>query len=66
MRELKTASSRGIRRHFPIGDYFSWQKGYGIFTLHATQYQEAVRYVVRQKEHHANNELIAIFERIEE
>jgi len=66
VRELKTATSRAIRRGFPIGDYFAWQKGYGIFTLNATHFQEAVAYVVNQKEHHAKNHLIPIFERIEE
>ncbi len=66
VRELKTATSRAIRRHFPIGDYFAWQKGYGIFTLNANHFQEAVSYVVHQKEHHARNQLIPIFERMEE
>lgn len=66
VRELKTATSRAIRRGFPIGDYFSWQKGYGIFTLRADDFQDAVNYVVHQKEHHAKDKLIPIFERWEE
>ena len=66
VRELKASSSYAIRNHFPIGTYFSWQEGYGGFTLNALDYKDAVRYVVNQKAHHAQNKVWRAFERMED
>jgi len=41
---------------------FGWQGGYGVFSLGRKQLDDAVSYVLRQKEHHAKGTLIAALE----
>ena len=52
VRGLKGASSRFIAEKFHIR--FSWQRGYGVFTLGQQRLAKAISYVDNQKEHHKN------------
>ena len=37
---------------FPSLQHFSWQRGYGAFTVSQSQVGAVQQYVARQKEHH--------------
>jgi putative transposase len=41
---------------------FSWQEGYGVFSLGSKQLQQAVDYALNQKIHHLNGTAIASLE----
>lgn len=49
---LKGASSRWIHQTFNDMAAFSWQDGYGAFTIGLSQIPETVRYIEGQREHH--------------
>jgi hypothetical protein len=51
VRDVKAVSSRWV--HEEIGDRaFSWQEGYGAFTVSASQLDTVREYVAKQEEHH--------------
>ncbi len=51
MREIKSVSSRWV--HDEVGvKLFSWQEGYGAFTVGAPQRQGVVEYIANQEAHH--------------
>jgi putative transposase len=51
VRDVKAVSSRWV--HEEIGDgEFSWQEGYGAFTVSASQRETVREYIARQEEHH--------------
>jgi putative transposase len=51
VRDLKAVSSRWV--HGEVGDRgFSWQEGYGAFTVSASQLQAVKNYIVEQEAHH--------------
>jgi putative transposase len=45
---------------------FSWQDGYGCFSLWYTQLDKAIAYVRNQKQRHTTGDLIDIFEQFDE
>ncbi len=45
---------------------FVWQSGFSMFTFDEKRLPNYIRYVERQKEHHATNNLIPILERLDE
>jgi putative transposase len=49
---LKGASSRWIRESIPELAAFSWQDGYGAFTISRSMLPATVAYVERQRERH--------------
>jgi REP element-mobilizing transposase RayT len=51
LREVKSASSKGVHEEMqkPL---FSWQDGYGAFTVSASQINAVKEYIARQEEHH--------------
>lgn len=51
LREVKSVSSRWVHEEIGI-KYFSWQEGYGAFTVSSTQVGVLVDYIARQDEHH--------------
>jgi REP element-mobilizing transposase RayT len=51
MRELKSASSRWVHEEVGLPD-FSWQEGYGAFTVSSSHRDSVRRYIERQEEHH--------------
>ncbi len=52
MRELKANSSGWMKRVFPDASDFSWQNGYGAFTVSASQIKAVQNYIANQEEHH--------------
>lgn len=53
--EIKTSSSKWIKTKGPNYRKFSWQGGYGAFSIGQSQVEAAVRYVRNQREHHRKN-----------
>ncbi|HJQ31610.1 MAG TPA: IS200/IS605 family transposase [Pyrinomonadaceae bacterium] len=52
IRDLKASSSGWMHRVFPALKAFTWQHGYGAFTVSASQAGAVRRYVERQKVKH--------------
>jgi putative transposase len=52
LRGLKANATGWMHDIFPALKDFSWQRGYGAFTVSQSNVQEVRRYIVRQKEHH--------------
>jgi len=53
LRDLKANSSGWMHNLFPELKEFSWQRGYGAFTVSQSNVEEVANYIARQKEHHA-------------
>lgn len=51
MREVKKGSSEYVHKHFELRA-FAWQEGFAAFSVRGNDYQEVLRYVERQEEHH--------------
>jgi REP element-mobilizing transposase RayT len=63
IRDIKTVSSKAIHREFPnLG--FSWQIGFGAFTVSHYDMGSVVSNVLNQKKHHAVKASRATFERM--
>ena len=62
--KLIKGSSSHYLNHHPEGrgDWFMWQRGYGVFTLGSQQCDRAIAYVLNQKQHHAAHKTIAMME----
>src|ERR1700730_12340475 len=52
LRDLKANASGWMHDVFPEVEDFSWQRGYGAFTVSQSNVEEVRRYIVQQKEHH--------------
>jgi REP element-mobilizing transposase RayT len=52
LRVLKAKSSGWIHRTLPGMESFAWQKGYGAFTVSASQLERVRHYILRQQKHH--------------
>jgi REP element-mobilizing transposase RayT len=50
--ELKTQSSKWLKRQSPALAVFAWQSGYGVFSLGASGRDALLRYIDNQEEHH--------------
>jgi REP element-mobilizing transposase RayT len=50
--KLKSGSTKWARREAGQRD-FSWQRGYGAFSMNQDSLERAIRYVESQEEHHA-------------
>ena len=66
MRELKADSSRWMKQEKDAHE-FSWQEGYGAFTVSAPDLEKVKSYVQNQEEHHRvktfKEEYVAMLER---
>lgn len=49
---LKGGSSKWIHDEFPAARDFTWQEGYGAFSIGASQIDDTVKYIDNQKRHH--------------
>jgi hypothetical protein len=49
---LKAGSSKWVNECFPAKERFSWQEGYGAFSVGASQRDKTISYIRRQEEHH--------------
>jgi putative transposase len=52
LRDLKANSSGWMHGVFPALRGFSWQRGYGAFTVSQSNIGQVKEYISRQKEHH--------------
>ncbi len=50
--KVKTSSSKWMKRQGKAFAEFSWQTGYGVFSVSESQHGIVSRYIVRQAEHH--------------
>ena len=53
LRKLKANATGWMHDVFPAVKDFSWQRGYGAFTVSQSNVEEVRNYLRRQKEHHA-------------
>ena len=53
LRDLKANATGWMHDLFPVLKDFSWQRGYGAFTVSQSNIKEVRNYISRQKEHHA-------------
>ena len=49
---IKGGSSNWVHSAFPQLKEFSWQKGYGAFSVSISQLSRTINYIRNQKEHH--------------
>src|SRR6266436_9611222 len=54
LRDLKANASGWMHKVFPSLKNFSWQRGYGAFTVSQSNVAAVRQYIARQKEHHRN------------
>jgi len=52
LRDLKANATGWMHDVFPVLKGFSWQRGYGAFTVSYSNVDEVRNYIARQKEHH--------------
>lgn len=66
VRQIKGASSFAINHMDGSDGQFKWQGGYGALSVGERSLETVMKYAARQKEHHRDNKLIAVYERIDE
>ena len=49
---IKSSSSKWIHERFPDLRVFSWQEGYGAFSVSTSQIKKIKKYILNQEEHH--------------
>lgn len=52
---LKTVTSKWINKTGKVKTQFSWQVGYGVFTVSKSNVQAVVEYIDSQREHHMHS-----------
>jgi putative transposase len=52
LRDLKANATGWMHDVFPALEDFSWQRGYGAFTVSYSNVDEVRNYIARQEEHH--------------
>jgi len=66
VRHLKGASAFAINHMAGSDSKFKWQGGYGALTIGERSLETIMEYAAKQKEHHHENKLIAVYERIDD
>ncbi|HRX87388.1 MAG TPA: IS200/IS605 family transposase [Phycisphaerae bacterium] len=61
MQQLKGRSSKWINEEHLVRGHFSWQEGYGGFTVSRSVVPEVEAYIRRQKEHHQRTDFQSEF-----
>jgi putative transposase len=56
LRDLKANSSGWMNDVFPERGNFAWQRGYGAFTVSASQVEKVQHYIAEQEIHHAKRD----------
>ena len=64
VRQLKGASSFAINQRKDGGESFQWQAGYGALSISERNLEQVMAYAANQKEHHRDNKLVAVYEKI--
>jgi len=50
--KIKSNSSRWAKQHHAKNKIFTWQEGYGYFSIGSQQFEATYNYILRQKDHH--------------
>ncbi|MEZ2227323.1 IS200/IS605 family transposase [Microcoleus sp.] len=64
VKNIKGSSSHYLNQILQNPNRFGWQEGYGVFSLGQTQLEQAVAYVINQKQHHLGNTVNSHLEQI--
>ena len=49
---VKSHSSRWVKQNFSACPEFSWQSGYGVFSVDQSAFEAVKQYIANQAEHH--------------
>ena len=52
VRDLKSSSSKWINEKGFIKEQFSWQKGFGAFSVSHSELPKVINYIINQEQHH--------------
>ena len=52
MRDIKASSSGWLRKSYPDLHTFSWQEGFGAFSVSVSARDDVIAYIDRQEQHH--------------
>jgi len=55
--KIKVSSSKWIKAQDKQFRDFSWQKGYGVFSVDEPAFENVREYILRQREHHTTKDL---------
>jgi REP element-mobilizing transposase RayT len=66
VRHLKGASAFAINHMDGSDGSFQWQAGYGALTIGERSLETVMEYAAKQKEHHCEKKVIAVYERIDD
>ena len=66
VRHLKGASAHAINHMDGSDGQFKWQEGYGALTVGERSLPTVMAYVARQKEHHKEQSLVVVYEKIDQ
>jgi REP element-mobilizing transposase RayT len=66
VRHIKGASAFAINHMVGNDRQFKWQGGYGALSVGERSLAVVMEYAARQKEHHRENKLIEVYERMDE
>jgi putative transposase len=61
LQQIKGRSSKWVNETFPKLDHFSWQEGYGGFTVSKSAVPKVEAYIARQKQHHERQDFKSEF-----
>jgi REP element-mobilizing transposase RayT len=61
LQQVKCRSSKWVNETFPNFAHFSWQEGYGGFTVSKSAVPTVEAYIAHQKEHHQRMDFKAEF-----
>ena len=64
VREIKRESSKWIKETFPEIDSFSWQAGYGAFSISPAHVNSLTKYIEAQEVHHRKESFQDEFRRL--
>ncbi len=53
VQDIKGSSSRWLNVNADFSEPFSWQRGYGLFTVSPKDVEVIVNYIKKQKDHHS-------------
>ncbi|MEN8815817.1 MAG: IS200/IS605 family transposase [Nonlabens sp.] len=62
LKDIKGSSSRWMNDNYEFLESFTWQRGYGLFTVSPEEVPKIASYIQNQKSHHANKSVIDDFE----
>ncbi len=66
VRHFKGASAHAVNKMPNSDGIFKWQEGYGALSVGERSLETVMAYVARQKEHHRDKTMLAVYERVDE